>query len=164
MNTLHRAACAIAACLLFVATLPSCASSGSEGTWQTDEIGAPSQNVLWTCAGMALQKYGFPVGMGADPTTLVMTSGWKVSLQPLRGRGKREQAHIKFEPAGPKRWTMHVRVACEKNMDIKHPLEIASAEWKADPDDLEAANVIVQHIRALVGEPLEVKAAEKKKF
>ena len=137
-------------------------NSSTPEQWQTDEVGAPSENVVWMCAGMALQKQGFPVGTGADPTTLVMTSGWKTSLAPFRGEGWREQAQIKFENVAPKRWKMQVRVARQVNMDVKHPMEAGSAEWRDEADDLEVANMIVQRVRALLEEPLEVKAPPKK--
>jgi len=118
--------------------------------------------VLWTCAGMALQKQGFPVGTGADPTTLEMTSGWKTSLAPFRGEGFREQAHVKFELVAPQRWKLQVRVERQTNMDVKHPMDASSAEWREEADDLDVSNMIVQRIRALLEEPLEVKAPPKK--
>ena len=129
--------------------------------WSTAELAAPSENVLWAVAGQELQRSGFPVGSDADPSTLVMRTGWSTHLAPFRGDGFREQAEVRFESVAPERWRVEVRVLRENNMDMKRPIDPSSAEWEAVADNSERAAVILQRIRARLGEKLDVRAPAK---
>lgn len=149
----------LAAALAFVA---SCKSpfSEPEAPWAGRELAAPSENIAWTVCTMALAKSGFPVGTGADPSTLTIVSGWKTQLAPFRGDGFRERAHLKLAPTTAGQWRVEVRVEREDNMDIKRPMDPSYAEWKPAPDNAEAAELILERVRAFLSS--EMPAADKR--
>jgi hypothetical protein len=124
--------------------------------WEIAEVAAPSENVLWAVAGQEIQRLGFPVGSDADPATLVMRSGWRTELAPFKGDGYRELAEVRFTRVAPQRYRLEARVVRERNMDLENPIDPRSAEWEEAPDDVERARVLVQRIRARLGERIEV--------
>jgi hypothetical protein len=124
--------------------------------WQTAEVAAPSENVLWAVAGQEMQRLGFPVGSGADPSTMVMRSGWRTELAPFRGEGYRELAEVRFTRVAPQRYRLEARVVREINMDVDRPIDPRSAKWEEAPDEVERSRVLVQRIRARLGERIEV--------
>jgi hypothetical protein len=44
----------------------------------------------------------------------------------------------------------------DKNDDLVHPLDISYAQWVAEPDDVDRARAVMQHIRSLLGANVEV--------
>lgn len=121
-----------------------------EEPWPNRELAAPSENIAWTVCGMALTKSGFPLGTGADPSKLTMVSGWKTQLAPFRGDGFRERAHLKLAPTTAGRWRVEVRVERENNMDIKRPMDPSYAQWKPAPDNVDAAELVLERVRAFL--------------
>ena len=69
---------------------------GQPELWETDELSVGSERILWECTVFTLEKDGFPVGTGLDPTTLTATSGWKNSLAPFKAQGWRERAYVRY--------------------------------------------------------------------
>ncbi len=138
----------------------ACASSSKYAPeWQEDEIEAPSDRLLWEVTVFALEKERFPLGAQIDPVTLTAVSGWRNSLQPFRGKGRRTRAEVRYEPLGPGRYKVRVRVEQEVNMDIVRPLDLTYAKWEEAPDDPQAAAVILQRVRSWIGPQLELKSS-----
>lgn len=153
----------LAIACLFVALcgalLPAC-QSGSKypPQWRTEEIEVPTDRLLWEVTVFALEKEGYPTGTDLNPTNLEAVSGWRYSLAPFRGKGRRERAHIHFEALGPKRYRLQVRVERENNMDPVRPMDLSYAEWKEAPDNTDAALILVQRIRSWIAPGLELRA------
>jgi len=147
----------IAAMLLVGLALGSgCLStSTSEPHWQRAELAAPSENILWSVAGQEVQRVGFPVGSDADPTAMVMRSGWRTALAPFRGEGHRERLELRIDSIEDGRWALEVRVESQRNMDLARPMDPGNAQWEPAADDLETAQIVIQRIRARLGERLE---------
>ncbi len=128
--------------------------------WKTAEVAAPSENILWAVASQEMQRMGFPLGAGADPSLLVMSSAWKTQLAPFKGDGLRQRAEVRFEVLKSGRYGVEVRVVKEVNDDIVRPLDPSYAKWIEAPDDVETAQVLLHRIQARLGAKLEV--GEKK--
>ncbi len=124
--------------------------------WQEGELAAPSDRLLWEVTVFALDKERYPLGSGIDPVTLTAVSGWRNSLQPFRGKGRRARAEVRYEPLGPGRYKVRVRVEQQVNMDIVRPLDLTYAKWEEGPDDPQAAAVILQRVRSWMGPELEL--------
>jgi hypothetical protein len=153
-----RALAAAAVCALALA----CATRKRHPeVWQEIEVRTPSETVLWTVAGMALEKSGFPVGSGADPRSLEIASGWRNSLSPFSGDGYRQRAFVRFERVEPRRYRVSVRVARQENKDIARPLDLSYAKWEDAPDEVALARVLSQRIASALDEALEPEPAQK---
>lgn len=124
--------------------------------WATAELAAPSENVLWAVASQELQRMGFPLGVGADPRQLIMSSAWKTQLAPFKGDGFRQRAEVRFEALESGRFAVDARVMREINNDIVRPLDPSHAKWESAPDDVETAQLLIQRIQARLGSKLEV--------
>lgn len=146
--------------LAFVPLLLPCCQSGRKHPpqWQTREIEVPTDRLLWEVTAFALQKEGFPVGSQMDPATLTAVSGWRYDLAPFRGAGYRERAEIRFEPVGPGRYRVRVRVEKDVNMDHVRPLDLSYARWEAAPDDGEKAGVLLQRLQSWIRPELQLES------
>jgi hypothetical protein len=143
-------------CVALLAFGSAGCASGGGGEWQTVELRAASQRVLWQITAVAIEQEGFPIGAGLDPSTQIATSGWRLDLAPFKSKGFRYQAQVKSERIEPGRFKLHVRVAKESNEDLVSPMDASRAKWKKAPDDKERAQVLVQRIRSLLGTELEL--------
>lgn len=139
----------------------SCKVDQIQPQWRDGEVAAASENVLWEVTVIALEKEGYPVGAGLDPSKGVALSGWKTSLAPFKGKGWRARAHVQFERMAPGRYKVEVRVEKETNEDLVRPLDATYAEWKPAADDLERAGVLLQRIRSYLGGEIEVSEPKK---
>lgn len=131
-----------------------------EAHWQTLEVSAPSDRVVWQLTLLSLQTQGYPLASGSDPGARQVESGWKTDLQPFRGEGERRRAVVKLTPLAPGRWKLEGRVLCEKNQNLVSPLDPARAEWKATADDESAAKILLRHIGARLQPELELDKGE----
>jgi hypothetical protein len=122
-----------------------------EEVWVADEVTVASDRLLWEVTRFSLEKGGYPVGSGMDPTTLVATSGWKTSLAPFRGKGWRERAQVRYQRVAPGRYRVQARVEKQLNMDVVKPLDLRYAKWESGPDNMEAARILLERIKAWVG-------------
>ena len=136
-----------------------------EAQWQSMPDGrplvAPADSVLWQVTLLALEKQGFPLGSGLDPTTMTATTGWKLQLAPFRGRGTRHEATVRYEPLGGGKYKVQVRVRKELNMALVNQLDPTYAEWEPAPDDVDMARVLLQHIRARLDPTLELRPEDE---
>lgn len=130
-----------------------------EARWQTLEVTAPSDRVVWQLTLLALQSQGFPLAAGSDLGARQVESGWKTDLQPFRGEGERRRAVVKLTPLAPGRWKLEARVKREHNQNLVTPLDPVRAEWEHAADDEAAAKILLQHIRARLRPELEVQPA-----
>jgi hypothetical protein len=156
MRSTARIAVVLAA-LLCVALSACQSSSKYPPQWRVEEIDVPTDRLLWEVTVFALEKEGYPTGTDLDPTSLNAVSGWRYSLAPFRGKGRRERAHLQFEPLGPQRYRLQVRVERENNMDAVRPMDLSYADWKEAPDNTDAALVLVQRIRSWIAPGLDLK-------
>jgi len=124
--------------------------------WTDAVVSAPSENVLWAVASQELQRMGYPLGSGAHPDQLVMTSAWKTELAPFKGDGFREKAQVRFTRQDNGQYKVEARVQRESNQDMVRPIDPSYAEWEEAPDNVDAARVLLQRIQARISEPLEV--------
>ncbi len=148
-----RGAALGAALALFVA---ACQGPKHPPVWTEIVIASPSENVLWAVASQELQRMGFPLGVGADPQRLSMSSAWKTELAPFRGDGFRQRAEVRFFARDGGQYAIEARVVKEINDDIVRPLDPSYAKWEPAPDDVETAQLLLQRIQARLGAKLEV--------
>jgi hypothetical protein len=108
---------------------------------------------------MALVKSNFPVlGMGFDPVTRTMKSGWRTDLVPLTGRrtrGFRERAWVKYSVSEVGKINIEARVEREINKNLAKPLDPQYADWEPGPDSLERARFLLQLIKVSLRPILE---------
>lgn len=150
---------AMKSALLLVLALCSCQAftpSGLPERWVGAELSVGSERILWEVTVLSLEKHGFPMGTGLDPAGMQGSSGWQNNLAPFRGQGYRERAHVRYQVLGPNRYNVEVRVENQANMDITRPLDARYAKWEPAEDDEEQARVILQRIRAWIGQSLDV--------
>jgi hypothetical protein len=140
--------------------LSACQTGGEHPPqWKSAELAPPSESVLWAVAGQELQRMDFPVGSDADPSQMVMLTGWRTQLAPFRGKGYRQRAEVRFEKSAGGRYKVDVRVERETNMDVVDPLDLTRAKWEPAEDDVEVAHIVLQRIRARLGDSLDRAAA-----
>ncbi|MCK6448677.1 MAG: hypothetical protein L6Q99_19970 [Planctomycetes bacterium] len=163
MNRLKHA-CVLVVVVVLAVCGASCKSDLPAPEWRDGEVTAASENVLWEVTVLALEKEGYPVGAGLDPSTGVALSGWKSSLAPFKGKGWRARAHVKYERTAPGRYRVDVRVEKELNQDLARPLDPSYAQWEPTADDAERAQVLLQRIRSYLGGEIEVADPRKKRF
>ncbi len=146
----------LASLLLALASCLGTSGSSNPELWQTGEVTTASERILWEVTVLSLEKHGFPVGTGVDPTTMEATSGWRYNLAPFRGQGFRQRAIVRYESIGPGRYRVHARVEHQVNMDITRPLDARYAKWEQAQDDPAQAGVLLQRIKAWIGGEFEV--------
>jgi len=146
--------------LLLGLSLPAAAcasfSREPEPQWISKEVSSGNESLLMDCTALAIQKSGFPVSSGIDPGHLVAVSGWHISLAPFKGKGYREQCEVRYDRLSPGKYKVSIRVRHEKNDDILHPLDLTYAHWVAEPDDIDRARAVMQHIQSLLGTGVEI--------
>lgn len=158
MNPLARLLILLASLAPILGTA-SCASANRHPpVWKVEEIEVPSERLLWEVTVFALEKEKFPVGSRLDPTQLTALSGWRNSLAPFKGKGRRERAEIRYTALGPKLYRVEVRVEREINQDPVRPMDLSYAQWESAPDSQEAAMVLLQRIRSWIQPGLEMRA------
>jgi hypothetical protein len=151
----------VLACLMPAVGLQSCASTSQyPPVWQVDEIEVPSERLLWEVTVFALEKEKFPLGTRLDPSTLTAISGWRNSLAPFKGKGRRERAEVRYTPVGPKLYRVEIRVEREINQDPVRPMDLSYAKWESAPDSQENAMVLLQRIRSWIQPNLEMRAKQ----
>ncbi len=125
------------------------------------EVVAGSDRLLWKIVLLSLRKMDFPESAEMDPTNMKAVSGWKVELSPWKGRGFRQQAEVTCTPIGPGRWEIETRVKKQVNQSLARPLDLSYAEWEWVPDDVEAARILLQHIRTFLNPSIELSEDEE---
>ena len=131
--------------------------------WQTLEVAAASDRVLWQITLLSLQNLGYPLASGSDAGARQVESGWKTDLQPFRGEGERRRAVVKMAPLGPGRWKLDARVLVEKNQNLVSPLDPVRAEWETTADDEATAKVLLRKIGARLGSDVDFKPTTPEK-
>jgi hypothetical protein len=144
-----------------LALVGSCALTPGEPDpdWISAEVQAPSQSILWDMTIGALDRLGYPVGSGLDPSELHALSGWKLLLGTFSGDGRRLQAEVRYRPLADATWMVDVRIKQQRNVSLIDPTEVATAEWEWTADDREAAQVLLQHIRSALDPRIELSPA-----
>lgn len=157
MNHPQRLLTALACLALLLCVWACSATQRHPAVWKVDEIQVPSERLLWEVTVFALEKEQFPVGSRLDPTTLTAVSGWRNSLAPFKGKGRRERAEVRYQAVGPKLYRVEVRVEREINQDPVRPMDLSYAKWESAPDNSEGAAVLLQRIRSWIAPDLEMR-------
>ncbi len=143
----------VSSCQLFRAKKPE--------LWEESQLAIMNQQVLFTGVVYALQKEGFPVGMGADAGKGHIETGWRVQQSPFKGKGFRERAHLRFEPAGDGLHSLvRVRVERETNESLR-PLVQGSAKWERADDQTDVAQRVLQYAHSYLDPGTVVETAPK---
>jgi len=144
---------------LTLAPVVACRSKPSEPEpiWRKSEVVAASDRVLWKVTLLALERQGYPLAGGLDPSSLEVTTGWKMNLAPFSKEGFRRRAEVRMEPAGPGRWRIQARVKRQVNKSLAKPLDPQYADWEWVDEDVEAATILIQHIRARLAPDIELR-------
>lgn len=140
----------LALCLCAALAAAGCASSNKEPepAWQTAVVRAPSDRVLWKLGLQALQRLGYPLGAGLDPGAMTAETGWRLDLHPFSRKGERFMAVLRMRPKERGSWTIEARVKKQENRELARPLDPRYADWHWQPDDVEQARVLLQHLRS----------------
>jgi hypothetical protein len=129
--------------------------SEPDPTWSEAEASIASRRLGLEVAAQAFESQGYQIGTGLDTTAGRVLSQWKVSLAPFRGDGQRKRAEARLEPLSTGRYRLQVRVQVQANVNLSDPLDISLAEWEWRPEDTVAADILLQKMLALLGEPLK---------
>lgn len=127
-----------------------------EPTWQTAEVPSPSDRVLWKVTLLSLDKMGFPLSSGLDPSSMKLETGWKLELAPFSKEGRRRKAVVNMTPMGRGKWDIQARIKCQMNKSLVKPLDPRYADWEWIADDVVAARILVQHVRSFLQEDIEL--------
>lgn len=143
---------------LSLALLGACAGMGTEPepSWVHDEFEVASGRILWEYTILALEKSGYPVGGGIDPTELEVLTGWQTHLSPFKDEGFRARAEMRVVPIEAGRYRVEARVQRQGNAALVRPTDPRYAEWKWIPEDTVAASVLLQHVGAYVAPKLQL--------
>jgi len=144
--------------LSLAALLPLACYATHPEQWVPQEIPMCSTMRLWEVTRLALEKNGFPVvHQGFDPVEKSVVSGWDKDLHPFKGKGFRERAHIRFkrsENAG--KLVLGIRIEQQTNENLSKPLDPEYAEWVEAADNTDRAKVLLQYVRSMLGNQLEI--------
>ena len=145
------------AVLAIAAALSGCLSSNEEPEprFVSDVVEASSDEFLWEVVELAVAKMDFPRKLNEEPQHLVLETGWKTDLMPFRGDGTRRAAVVKLASVEPGRWRIEVRVKHQVNEALRRPLESSEAAWEWASDDVGMAQILLQHVRAYLNDPIE---------
>lgn len=130
--------------------------------WVETTAAAPTDNVLWELALLAIDQHGFTIGAGANPSTMTAITAWKNSLAPFKGDGYRERVHVKLEPAEGGRYKISLHVERQTNENLARPMDLRYAEWEPAADNEALAKILISKIDARIGEELTIGAAKPK--
>jgi len=84
-----------------------------------------------------------------------VTTGWRESTAPFKGKGWREKATVQYAPVGGGRFEVRIRVERETNESLR-PLDPEYAKWKPAPDHPPSGQRVLQYVRSMLPEELEV--------
>ncbi len=135
--------------------LGSCAS-GPAPVWATGEYPDATERLLWRYSLPSLEKTGYPLGAGIDPIAMKVRSGWQTHLSPFKDRGSRRRAHMRIVTGEEGQLNVEARVEVQRNAALVRPSDPRYAEWEDEPDDEMAARLLLKHVHAYVGTPLEL--------
>lgn len=141
------------ACLFPACAAPDASGSAREGEWVEADVVVPSERILRQVAVQAMSRNGFPPGTEAHNAQSMVSSGWKIDLQPFKDDGTRRKAFVEYEETSAREWHLYVRVLKETNGELAKPLELAKAKWEAGPDDTESAGRILKLIQMVLAPP-----------
>lgn len=135
----------------------ACSTTGSrDGEWAEADIDIPSERVLRQIAVLAMERNGFPPGTPDGNEAATIVSGWKIDLQPFKGRGMRQKAHLAYEERGAGKFHIFVRVEKDTNEELAKPLDLEQAQWESAPDDQEMASRIVRYMQTMLGNEFQL--------
>ena len=122
--------------------------SEPEPAWQSAVVHAPSDRVLWKLVLQALQRMDYPLGAGLDPGGMKVETGWRLDMHPFSRKGERKMAVLKMKPEERGSWKVEARVKKQTNKELARPLDPRYADWEWEPDDVDEARVLLQHVRS----------------
>ena len=139
-----------------LALLGGC-SSGPEPVWASKPYPGTGERLLWEYSLLTLEKTGYPLGAGIDPIALEVRSGWQSHLSPFKDRGFRRRAYMRIVTDEEGQLNVEARVQVQRNAALVRPSDPRYAEWEDEPDDEVAARMLLTHVHAYAGTPLELK-------
>jgi len=144
----HRSTWALALLLLCLA---ACKST-PKPLWTSEILEVRSERTLWDVLRESLDRAGFAVGIGADPSARKIESAWKVDTSPFKSQGWRKKAHVEYspDPSGEGRWDVRVRIQMDTNESFSG-LDLRYAEWKPTNDDEATSQRVMQFARSMLG-------------
>jgi hypothetical protein len=143
--------------LLCASSLSSCATGmKADPVWVDGEVRTGSEQVLYQAILDGIARSRFTIGGGANKAQRTVVSNWQVELAPFRGDGFREKATVTWQRLEKSRFAVQVRVQREANQDIIKPLDVSYAEWEVRGDNGRRSHAILQRIKSIVGDDLEI--------
>lgn len=127
-------------------------------------VDADSERILWESLRTAIYQSKHPAGLGADPGTREITTGWKLDLAPFKSKGFRTRVLASYVLSqgerkgvttqevgvGLEAFDVTIRVEKETNESLS-PLNLDRAKWTPADDDAQAAREIMQTFHGLLG-------------
>jgi hypothetical protein len=144
--------CLVAALL----PLAACQNMPPSADWVEREFTAPSENVMWEVVRRSMSRMEFPQGAGMDRARLQARSGWLSRPSPFKDKGSRKRAIVEIDPQGEGLFGVRARVQKQRNEALVNPADLRYAEWKWEKDDVEAARILVQHMRTFLDSELVI--------
>ncbi len=143
--------------------LSACRSS-YPARWVDTRVPSPSETLLYETLRFAIDKAGYPVGIGVDRGARTIDTGWYMSLAPHKGQGFRQRAHVSYGPAEDGTYELRIRVERQSNESLR-PLDPRYAKWESAPDNPQEAQRILQIVRSyLAREEIEIGPTPGKRF
>jgi len=128
--------------------------------WREAEVESPSDRVLWKIVLLEVERMGFPITGGLDPSSGELQSGWLTNLQPFSGKGTRKRAEVHMKPVEKGRWLVRAHVAQQVNRALADPLDPSRAEWEWASEDVVSAEILLRHVVSAMSPTLEIEEQE----
>jgi len=131
-----------------------------DANWREAEVESPSDRVLWKIILLQVERLGYPITGGLDPSSGEIRTGWRTNLQPFSSKGHRERAEVHMKPVEKGLWTVSTRVQRQINKALADPLDPSRAEWEWDAEDVVGAEILLRHVVSAMSPQLEVDEEE----
>lgn len=149
--------------LLCLLGLAACQTSHPP-QWIDGSVPSRSETLVYETLHFSLDKAGYPIGIGVDKGARTIETGWTTSLAPLKGKGYRQRAHVRYAPVADDRYGVSVRIERESNESLR-PLELRYAKWESAPDNVREAERVLQIVRSyLAREEIDIGPAPGRRF
>lgn len=145
-------------CLPLALACSSMKDKEPEADWQSAVIHSPSDRVLWKLVLQSLQRMDYPLGAGLDPGGMKVETGWRLDLHPFSRKGQRTMAVLRMKPEERGSWKVEARVKKQTNKELARPLDPRYADWEWEPDDVDEARILLQHVRSALDDGSSVTA------
>jgi hypothetical protein len=136
--------------------LAACQNRADTTGQRSEGFAAPDRSMVYEAAWNALRQQGFtPDSSACSEAQGVLSTRYRMELQPFSGQGFREKATVRIAdvPQHPNFFTVEVNVLREYNDNIAQPTSVLAAEWRSGVRVPELENLIKSRVEMMFISP-----------